>query len=59
MLSEKAIASFQLTYKQEFGVEISREEAVVMGIKLLRLFHLIYNPVPKKWLNSTGVKNEK
>lgn len=50
MLSEKAIASFQQIYKQEFGAEISRDEAIAMGTKLLRLFQLIYQPIPKEWL---------
>ena len=50
MLSEKAITSFQQIYKQEFGTEISRDETIAMGTKLLRLFRLIYQPIPKEWL---------
>jgi len=59
MLSEKAIASFQQIYRQEFGAEISRDEAIAMGTKLLRLFKLIYQPLPKEWLEELITKSRK
>lgn len=59
MLSEKAIASFQQVYRQEFGTEINRDEAVAMGTKLLRLFKLIYQPIPKEWLDELITKSKK
>lgn len=50
MLSDKAIASFQQIYKKEFGVDINRDEASAIGTKLLQLFKLIYQPLPKEYL---------
>lgn len=58
MLSEKAIASFQQIYKQEFGVEINSDEAAAKGIKLLQLFGLIYQPIPKVWLEELIEKSK-
>jgi len=49
-LSKQAIADFQKIYLLEFGVELSNQDASEKAIKLLRLFKLIYQPVPKEWL---------
>lgn len=48
MLSENAIKDFQAAYRKEFGTDISHQEAQAMGIRLLHLFALILQPVPKK-----------
>ena len=45
VLSDNAISKFQAIYKARFGKEISREEAVEKGIKLLRLVELVYKPM--------------
>ncbi len=50
MLSKKAITEFKDIYQKEFGVELSVQEAHEQGIKLLRFFKLIYQPIPKSWL---------
>lgn len=50
MLSKGAILEYQAIYKKQFGEKISYEEAQEQGIKLLRLFGLIYQPIPKSWL---------
>ncbi len=50
MLSKKAITEYQEIYKKEFGVEINEQEAKEQGTSLLRLFKLIYQPIPKVWL---------
>lgn len=49
MLSKKAINDYMELYKKEFGREISYKEAEIQGISLLRLFKLIYKPIPKEW----------
>lgn len=41
---------YQELYKKEFGEEIIYAEAEQQGIKLLRLFNLIYRPIPKEWV---------
>jgi len=45
MLSDEQITKFQMLYKKHFGKEISREEALEKGIKLIRLVELIYKPM--------------
>lgn len=48
MLSTKAITEFQEIYKKEYREEISFERADEMGTKLLRLFQIIFRPIPKE-----------
>ena len=48
ILSDKKITDFQAIYKARFGKEISREEAIEKGIKLLRLIEIIYKPMTEK-----------
>ena len=58
MLSKKAIEEYQAIHKKEFGVEISEQEAQEQGMKLLRLFKLIYQPIPKKWIIKNSEKKK-
>jgi len=51
MISSEAIKSFQELYLQEYGEEISDEEATQLGIKLLTLINHVYRPVKKEWIN--------
>ncbi len=53
MLSEKAVRDFQRIYKKEFGIELSYEDASEQGVKLLRLFSLIFTTIPKEWLKQS------
>jgi len=46
MLSQQAIEEYRQIYKEQFGKEISHDEALRQGIKLLRLFKAIYKPIP-------------
>ena len=48
MLSNEQITKFQIIYKNRFGKEITKEEALEKGVKLLRLLELIYKPMTKK-----------
>lgn len=50
MLSKKAISDYQAIFLKEYGYEISEEEANRQGTKLLRLFRLIYRPVPIEYV---------
>jgi len=40
MLSEKDIKNFQEIYKKEYGKEITKEEALEQGIKLVTLMKI-------------------
>lgn len=48
MLSKKAIDEFKAIYKKEFNEDLSYEEALEKGTKLINLFKVIYSPIPKK-----------
>jgi len=48
MLSDEQIKKFQTLYKNRFGKEISREDALEQGVKLIRLMELIYKPMTEK-----------
>ena len=48
MLTDEQITKFQTIYKDCFGEEISREDALEGGIKLVRLMKLIYTPITEK-----------
>lgn len=47
-LSNEHILEFQVLYKEQFGKDISKEEAHEKGIRLLRLVQLIYKPMTKE-----------
>jgi hypothetical protein len=44
-LEDEHIASFQRIYRERFGKDISREEALEKGTMLLRMVQLIYKPM--------------
>lgn len=48
MLTDKQITKFQEIYKNHFGEEISREDALEGGIKLVRLMKIVYTPITEK-----------
>ena len=45
MLSDEQITKFQELYKNRFHKDISREEAIEQGIKLIRLVEIVYKPM--------------
>ena len=47
-LSSADIEKFQTLYKEQFGKEISREDAYESGAKLLRLMAIIYKPMTER-----------
>lgn len=46
--TEKHILDFQKLYQEEYGVTLSREEAVERGSKLVDLFQIIYKPITEE-----------
>jgi hypothetical protein len=48
MLSEQDVTNFQTLFKKEFGTEISREEALEEGLKLVGLINNIYQPMTQE-----------
>lgn len=50
MLPKEAILEFQALYKKVYRKEISYEQALEKGTNLIRLFQLIYKPIPKNWI---------
>ena len=52
VLSDEDIAKFQQLYKNQYGTEISKEEAYEQGIKLVRLMSLIYKPMTEEEYNT-------
>jgi len=57
-LSDSALEDFKKIYQLTFNENISNEDANVLGVKLLRFFHMVYRPIPKKWL-IPNKKNER
>ncbi|OGK50778.1 hypothetical protein A3A55_04510 [Candidatus Roizmanbacteria bacterium RIFCSPLOWO2_01_FULL_40_14] len=49
-LSKKAIGEYKAIYKKQFGKDITDAEAEEQGMRLLRLFQIIYKPIPKSWV---------
>lgn len=47
-LTDEDIIKFQTLYKNEFGMEISKEDAYEKGIKLLRLMSIVYQPMTEE-----------
>lgn len=47
-LSREAIEEFKAIYKEEFGEVLTDIEAQDKGYSLLRLFKIIYRPLPDK-----------
>lgn len=50
MLKDEQIKKFKEIYKNRFGQEISREDVLERGSKLVRLMEIIYQPITKKEL---------
>jgi hypothetical protein len=45
MLTEKQVEKFQKIYRERFGKEISKADALEKGIKLVRLMDIVYKPI--------------
>lgn len=51
-LSREAIEEFKQIYREECGATISDAKALEMGLRVLRLFEVIYRPIPINHYNS-------
>ncbi len=47
MLSDEQLTKFQVLYKNRFGKEITKSEALEKGTRLIRLIELVYKPTIK------------
>jgi hypothetical protein len=45
-LSHQAVEDFKVIYRDEFGQDISDDEAQEMALRLLRLFDTLLQPLP-------------
>ena len=50
MLKDEQIKKFKEIYKNRFGQEISREDVLERGSKLVRLMEIVYQPITKQEL---------
>jgi hypothetical protein len=48
-LTDKEIAEFQRIYEKEFGVKISKKDALEQGTKLINLVKVVYQPIPESY----------
>lgn len=44
-LTDEHIAEFQMLYRRHFGVDISKDEALEKGLRLIRLMELVSREV--------------
>lgn len=50
MLKENQITKFQNIYRNCFGKEISRADALEKGARLIRLMQIVYQPITEQEL---------
>lgn len=48
ILTDEQISEFQTLYRKNFGVEISRNEALEKGLRLIRLLEVVLKKNAKK-----------
>jgi len=48
MISKESLGEFKKIYKEEFGEEISDQEALEQATKLLRLVEIVYKPTTQE-----------
>lgn len=53
LLSNEHILKFQLLYKEQFGLDISKETAYEECVNLLQLLQIIYKPMTKEEFEQT------
>ena len=44
-LTDKDIKNFRAIYKEQYGTNISKQEAVEQGLKLFNLLSVVYKPI--------------
>jgi hypothetical protein len=58
-LTEDQIAEFQLIWEKQFGVEISKKDALESATKLLVLMKAVYQPIPSQGHESPSKSSSK
>lgn len=53
-LTDEHIAEFQMLYRKNFGKDISKEEALEKGLRLVRLMELVSRAVAYEQNQSQG-----
>ena len=51
VLSEKAVEDFKVAVKEEYGEEISDEQATKDALNFLTIFNLVFRKIKKEWAN--------
>lgn len=49
MLSETSIERYRAIFRQQFCVELTRDEAIEQANRLLNLARIVHQPMPKAW----------
>lgn len=53
-LTDEHIAEFQMLYRKHFGIDISKDEALEKGLRLIRLMELVSRAVAYEQNQSQG-----
>ena len=57
-LTDEQISEFQRLYKNRFGEDVSREEAIAQGLDLISLMRAVYRPIKKSEVDELAkIKN--
>lgn len=59
MLTDSDIIQFQKLYKEQFGADITRENAYEQGLKLVTLMLHVYKPMTKQESDRIDLHREK
>ena len=59
MLSPEALGEFKELYLKEFGINLTTDQAIELGTKLIRLVKVIYGSnLPKEWPQRLTIVNK-
>jgi len=53
MINDEDLTKYQEIYRQKFGKEISREDALVQALKLIQLMRIVYQAKNNEITNKT------
>lgn len=49
MLSKEALEDFKKIWREQFGEDISNEDAMEQATRLLNICRVVFQPMPKAW----------
>jgi hypothetical protein len=55
-LTKEDINKYKEIYRQEFGEDISDQEAFEQATNLINMMRVVYRPIKKSWFMNDGVK---